>query len=370
MAALAEEMQFANKLDQNQQPSSLTSAATAQQPKKKKTKLKVRSKSNPVMDASFLLRVFVVVYRYFVMFYDMIIFLYLAGYEFVWSFFGFFLTPKDKMNLHGKISIVTGAGQGIGRELAFKLAREGARVICVDKIEETNVETANKIREEIKGIAHSFTCDVTKRDQIDDLHTRIVNDGIGDPTILINNAGVLYCRPFLQHSSGQIENVMQTNLMGQMWMMQKFLPAMITLNEGSIVSMCSIAGHMGTPYMVPYSASKHGVKGMVEALHQELRYSHPDNKIHLMNVSPFIIDTGMVKGASIRFPNLINIVSAVECAETIVSQLKKEADIVFIPRRYYYLHNFCRLFPTRVQYLIMDFLDSGININYDNDDEL
>ena len=77
MAALAEEMQFANKLDQNQQPSSLTSVATAQQPKKKKTKLKVRSKSNPVMDASFLLRVFVVVYRYFVMFYDMIIFLYL-----------------------------------------------------------------------------------------------------------------------------------------------------------------------------------------------------------------------------------------------------------------------------------------------------
>ena len=46
-------------------------------------------------------------------------------------------------------------------------------MICVDKIEETNVETANKIREEIKGIAHSFTCDVTKRDQIDDLHTRV-----------------------------------------------------------------------------------------------------------------------------------------------------------------------------------------------------
>ena len=53
------------------------------------------------------------------------------------------------------------------------MAREGARVICVDKIEETNVETANKIREEIKGIAHPFTCDVTKRDQIDDLHTKV-----------------------------------------------------------------------------------------------------------------------------------------------------------------------------------------------------
>ena len=125
-----------------------------------------------------------------------------AGYEFFCSFIGIFLTPKDKKTLHGKISIVTGAGQGIkqkiwkiirqiiiikkflptlnnflgiGRELAFKLAREGARVICVDKIEETNVETANKIREEIKGIAHPFTCDVTKRDQIEELHTKVRN---------------------------------------------------------------------------------------------------------------------------------------------------------------------------------------------------
>ena len=55
------------------------------------------------------------------------------------------------------------------------MAREGARVICVDKIEETNVETANKIREEIKGIAHPFTCDVTKRDQIEELHTKVRN---------------------------------------------------------------------------------------------------------------------------------------------------------------------------------------------------
>ena len=54
-------------------------------------------------------------------------------------------------------------------------------MICVDKIEETNVETANKIREEIKGIAHSFTCDVTKRDQIDDLHTRVSTEYHGEP---------------------------------------------------------------------------------------------------------------------------------------------------------------------------------------------
>ena len=73
MAALAEEMQFGNNKLDHQPPSSLSAA----QPKKKKTKLKVRSKSNPVMDASLLLRLFVVVYRYFVMIYDLNIFLYL-----------------------------------------------------------------------------------------------------------------------------------------------------------------------------------------------------------------------------------------------------------------------------------------------------
>lgn len=55
--------------------------------------------------------------------------------------------------------------------------------------------------------------------------------------------------------------------------------------------------------MVPYSASKFAVKGMMEALHQELRQETPDHNIHLMTVSPFIVDTGMIKGAYIRFPS-------------------------------------------------------------------
>ena len=90
---------------------------------------------------------------------------------------------------------------------------------------------------------------------------------------------------------------------GQMWMIREFLPSMMEKDKGSLVSMCSIAGHAGCPYMVPYSASKFAVKGMMEALHQELRAQSPENKIHLMTVSPFIVETDMIKGASIRFPS-------------------------------------------------------------------
>ena len=170
-------------------------------------------------------------------------------------------------------------------------------------------------------------------------------------------------------------------------------------DKGSLVSMCSIAGHAGCPYMVPYSASKFAVKGMMEALHQELRAQSPENKIHLMTVSPFIVETDMIKGASIRFPStnffvfsktfqrqtvwklshfftqilfpdLINKVTAEFAAEVIVANLKKQSEIVFIPKRYYYLHNLVRLMPTRIQWLIFDFFDSGVDIHYDNTDNL
>ena len=86
-------------------------------------------------------------------------------------------------------------------------------------------------------------------------------------------------------------------------MVRAFLPRMLEMDKGSVVSLCSIAGHAGAPHMVPYSASKFAVKGMMEALHQELRAERPGNDIHLMTVSPFIVDTGMIKGAYIRFPS-------------------------------------------------------------------
>ena len=67
---------------------------------------------------------------------------------------------------------------------------------------------------------------------------------------------------------------------------------------------------------------------------------------------------------------LINIATAEEAAEIIVSNMRRQAEIVFIPKRYYYISNLCRLLPTRIQWLVMDLLDSGIDPCYDNTDAL
>lgn len=107
---------------------------------------------------------------------------------------------------------MTGAGQGIGREIALELSRFGCIIICVDIREDTNQETVRQVQQ-LRGLAFAYTCDVSNREQVEELQ-RAIKSEVGDVTILINNAGVLYCRPFLQHSSRQVENIIQTNLMG------------------------------------------------------------------------------------------------------------------------------------------------------------
>ena len=144
--------------------------------------------------------------------------------------------------------------------------------------------------------------DVSRKEQVEELANKIQSE-VGDVNILVNNAGVLYCRPFVQWTPNQIEQVVQTNLMGktnllpfksyvpyfgfpylklinnisflnsgQLWMLKTFLPRMIEMDRGIIVSLTSIAGYVGAPNMVPYAASKFAVRGMMEALYMELRY--------------------------------------------------------------------------------------------------
>lgn len=328
--------------------------------------LKSKEIANENMKGNLPLQTAVSAYRCAVLLLDLIVFMFRALIHFL-RIFAKMCFPVSEKSISGQVAIVTGAGQGMGREIALELGRCGAVVVCVDIREDTNQETMRLVQQQ-RGLAFAYTCDVCSREEIEDLQ-KVVKADVGDVTILINNAGILHCRPFLQHTDTQIEDIIQTNLMGQLWMLRAFLPRMLEMDKGSVVSLCSIAGHAGAPHMVPYSASKFAVKGMMEALHQELRAERPGNDIHLMTVSPFIVDTGMIKGAYIRFPSLLNKVSANEASQLIVKNMRKGASILFIPGRYYYLHNFARLLPTEVQWLIGDFIDTGVDVHYDENME-
>ena len=150
------------------------------------------------------------------------VFLYFARALFEFLRLGFlFFFPAHERSISGEVALVTGAGQGIGRALALDLAKKGAIVICVDIRTDTNEETVRLVQQN-SGVAFAFTCDVAEREQVEDLAIKVKSE-VGDISILINNAGVLYCRPFLQHSARQIENVISTNLMGKQNLESPFL---------------------------------------------------------------------------------------------------------------------------------------------------
>lgn len=303
--------------------------------------------------------ILVVLYRYAILALDVFVFLLKTVGEYIRLIYRI-VTPRPYREVAGDVVLVTGAGHGIGRELALRLANLGCLVICVDRNADTNRSTASDIKS-VGGQAWAFPCDVSDREQVREMARR-VREEVGDVNILVNNAGIMVIKQLMAHTDAEIQDTVNVNLLGQVWVLREFLPAMIKMDRGSIIFMCGLPGHAGAPYMIPYSASKFAIRGLHEALYIELRQTHPGNKLHLMLVSPFIVETGMVKRPRIRFPSILGTVDTASAAKSIISSMRRRAAIVFIPDIFYYLSNFIRILPAKVQLLISDFFDTGIDV--------
>ncbi|XP_040566601.1 epidermal retinol dehydrogenase 2 [Lepeophtheirus salmonis] len=305
-----------------------------------------------------------IIYRINILIFDIFIFLISAILEYARLIYRYFI-PRERKSIEGLNALVTGAGNGIGRQLAIELARNGANIVCLDFLINENEETSAEIKKQFPNIkTWTVTCDVSSKKDVK-LAIDVIKKSVGDIDILINNAGTLCCKPFVQHDFDQIERIISTNLLGQLWVLRAILPQMIARDTGYVVAMASFAGHAGVPNMVPYTASKFGIKGMMEALFIELRQGNRAHGIHLMTVSPFLVDTGMIKNRRVRFPDILDIETPERAAEVIISNMRQGNAIVFIPNILYYLMSIIRILPSRVQLLITDFLDSGIGVDYD-----
>ncbi|KAH9628422.1 hypothetical protein HF086_015952 [Spodoptera exigua] len=115
-----------------------------------------------------------------------------------------------------------------------------------------------------------YRCDVTDREAIAVLAEKIRRE-VGEVTMLVNNAGIMPCKPLLQTSEKEIRTSFEVNIIAHLWLLQTFLPSMMERNHGHIVAMSSMAGVVGLRNLVPYCATKFAVRGLMEALHEELR---------------------------------------------------------------------------------------------------
>jgi len=172
------------------------------------------------------------------------------------------------MRLTGKVSIITGAGQGIGRATALKFAKEGAKVAVCD----INLEAVGQTVELVQsagGEAIGFRVDVTDKDSI----TAMV-DGVmakwGRVDTLVNNAGIVQDAQFKKMSEDQFDRVIDVNLKGVYNCTKAVVDIMLAQNSGCILNASSIVGIYGNFGQTNYAATKFGVIGMVKTWAREL----------------------------------------------------------------------------------------------------
>ena len=167
------------------------------------------------------------------------------------------------MKLEGRVAIVTGAGQGIGRAIAEKMRAEGASVVVADK----NSETAAKTAAEIGGIAH--VADVSDPDQVSALVAATVGQ-FGKVDILVNDAAIVPFVPWEELDFAEWRRVMSVNIDGVFLTCKAVYPHMKEAGYGRIVNICSNVVTAGTPNMAHYVSSKGAVFSFTRSLATEV----------------------------------------------------------------------------------------------------
>jgi NAD(P)-dependent dehydrogenase (short-subunit alcohol dehydrogenase family) len=193
----------------------------------------------------------------------------------------------------GRTAIVTGAGSGIGRATAVRLAAEGAAVACLDVVEKGLEETVESIGS-TGARAVAYRCDVTDESGVIETVGRVAQ-ALGRPSVLCNVAGIGAFSHTVDMPLALWDRILAVNLTGTFLMARAALPSMLEAKDGSIVNVASNAGLMGSPWSAAYSASKGGVVLFTKALAVE----YAGRGVRVNAVAPGGVQTPLVENFSV-----------------------------------------------------------------------
>jgi short-subunit dehydrogenase len=173
------------------------------------------------------------------------------------------------MDFKDQVIMITGASNGIGRQLARDFAARGAVVIGCGRSIARLKETLKEVRRASPSSA-MIGCDVSDAEQVHGMMSKVLAD-YGKIDVLINNAGIGMRRPFVETALDTIEAITRTNYLGAIYCAHAVLPAMIARGRGHIVNISSVAGKIGSLNMAAYCGSKFALNGWSESLYHELK---------------------------------------------------------------------------------------------------
>lgn len=253
--------------------------------------------------------------------------------------------------------LITGVGSGLGRRMALSMAREGAILIGWD----IGLEALERVLSELKlasGRDHfGYVCDVSNRASVYETAEKVKAEA-GPPDIVVNNAGVVSGKRFLDCEDPLIERTIGVNTLALFWIAKAFLPDMIRRNEGHMVTVASAAGLVGVASLADYCASKFAAVGFDESLRAELRQIAPG--VATTVICPFYIDTGMFEGVKTRLPWLLPIMSESHAARRMVEAIGRRRPRLWMPPIVHAIP-LLRLLPVPVFDWVANFL--GINVS-------
>lgn len=198
-----------------------------------------------------------------------------------------------------QVALITGAGNGLGRELARRLAREGACIAAVDLEAEPLASLAAELG------SPKCACAVADVTDLESLTKAVQSlaEKLGSITLLIANAGIGRETSALAFRAADVEAQIRVNLIGVANSVEAVLPAMLQRGSGHLVALSSLASYRGLPKMLGYCASKAGVSSLFEGLRVELA----PRGIAVTTICPGWIRTRLTEGIDVPHPHIMSL---------------------------------------------------------------
>ncbi len=245
---------------------------------------------------------------------------------------------KSPTIITGRVAAITGAGRGIGRETARAFVREGMKVAIGD----LDLEAAEEAAAELGDRAVALEVDVTKRASVD-AFLAAAEEQLGPLDVVVNNAGIMQLGWFSDEDDATAQRMIDINLHGVINGTKAALDRMAPRNHGHIVNIASQAGTYGTPGGATYSATKHAVVGLTEAVRGEMRLQGLN--VRLSYVLPAVVNTELGSGLQ-RNPGVKQL-EPTDVAEAIVDGLRTGAVDIWVPKSVKGISRLSRLLPRR-----------------------
>uniref|UniRef100_A0A2P2IBN4 17-beta-hydroxysteroid dehydrogenase 13-like n=1 Tax=Hirondellea gigas TaxID=1518452 RepID=A0A2P2IBN4_9CRUS len=276
--------------------------------------------------------------------------------------YGIFVPPMEK-SLRNKIILITGGGGRLAREMALQMALMGSQLVLCD-INEPELQESGRVIQEADGEVALYRCDITKHEQVSEMARRVGLE-VGDPWMVINCAEACSEMTLLEHSTRDVQNTVDVNLMGTMWLTRSFLGSMVSSNSGHVVFISSVLGVVAHTRLAPFCASNFAVTGFSESLSDELRDEGIDGVTVTLVHHTTVRASGVPAAAAghqhrnKRLLGLFDGMSPAAAASAIIAGIRINQEEIFLPRKLKPITRIYRCLPHSVRRVFKSYLESS-----------